>query len=300
MSLNIKGVIVPPVTPFDAAGEIDVPAIQRLVDFLIDRGVNALFPGGTTGEGPLLTTDERRRLAEAFVAAADNRIPVIVHTGAITTQIAHELTRHARAIGAQAAALIPPYYYKCDDAALRHHFTTIANAVPDFPIYLYNNPARTGNALSSELMDDLLEQCPNIVGMKDSSGDLKTLFAMSVSKDGAFNTASGNDEQILAGLAMGFDACVSGNANVVPELVVALYRSVVQGDLATARGLQYKLDAVREILEDGADLSLFKGILARRGLPVGHVRAPLMQAPESVIAERWQALCTLNLNLESA
>lgn len=296
MNLKIKGVIVPTVTPFDAAGEIDGSAIQRLVDFLIDRGVNALFPGGTTGEGPLLTTDERRRLAEAFVAAANNRIPVIVHTSAITTQIAQELTRHAQAIGAQAAALVTPYYYKYDDAALRHYFTTIANATPDFPIYLYNNPARTGNALSSELIDDLLKQCPNIIGMKDSSGDLEALFAMSL-KDKKFNTASGNDEQILAGFAMGLDACISGSANVVPELVVALYRSVIQGDLDTARCLQHKVNAVRRILEDGADLSLFKGILAKRGLPVGCVRAPLMQAPESVIAERWQALCKLNLGL---
>ncbi|GAB4534884.1 MAG: 4-hydroxy-tetrahydrodipicolinate synthase [Anaerolineae bacterium] len=297
MDLKVKGVIVPPLTPFDERGEIDTSAIKRLVDFLIERGIHGLFPGGTTGEGPLLDMSERRRLTEAFVQAADGRVPVIAHTGAITTRATLELTRHAQLSGAQAAAIIPPYFYHHSDEALLQHFELIAAHTPDFPIYLYNNPSVAGNNLSLELVTRLVERCPNIVGIKDSSGSLETLFAISALRNGRFNTASGNDGQILMGMAMGLDACVSGNANVVPELVVALYHATVAGNLELARELQRKVDAVRQLLGDGADLSLFKGILAQRGLAIGTVRAPLLQAPEAVITQRWHALNALGLSL---
>lgn len=300
MGLKIKGVIVPPVTPFDEQGDIDKAAIKRLVDFLIERGIHGLFPGGTTGEGPLLSISERRQLAEAFVEAADGRLPVIVHTGAITTAATLDLTQHAQAIGAQAAAIIPPYYYHHSNEVLLCHFEHIANQVPDFPIYLYNNPSAVGNSISLEVVTFLVERCPNIVGIKDSSGSLTTLFAMSALRDGDFNTASGNDGQVLMGIALGFDACVSGNANVVPELMVALYHAAAEGKLELARDLQRKVDAVRQLLGDGADLSLFKGILAQRGLAMGAVRAPLLQAPEAVITRRWRDLNALGLDLAPA
>jgi dihydrodipicolinate synthase/N-acetylneuraminate lyase len=295
MNPKIKGVIVPPITPFNAQGGIDPTAIKRLVNFLIERGIHGLFPGGTTGEGPLLSISERRQLAETFVAAADGRVPVIIHTGAITTADTVDLTRHAQTIGAQAAAILPPYYYHHRDEVLQHHFETVARQVPDFPLYLYNNPPVTCNNLSTPLVMQLLERCPNIIGMKESSTALDTLFAISSLRNGAFNTASGSDGQILVGMAMGFDACVSGNANVVPELVVALYHAASQGNLVLARELQRKLDGVRQILKDGADLSLFKGILVQRGLAVGSVRPPLLPASEATIAQCWQALAALDL-----
>lgn len=300
MNPNIEGVIVPPITPFDEQGKIEEIAIKKLVDFLIERGIHGLFPGGTTGEGPLLSISERQQLAEAFVKAAEGRVPVIVHTGAITTAATLELTRHAQACGAQAAAIIPPFFYHHSDEALLGHFERVATQVPDFPLYLYNNPAAAGNNISLELATRLVERCPNIVGMKDSSNSLETLFVLSSLRDGDFNTASGNDGQILMGMAMGFDACVSGNANVVPELVVALYHAAVEGNLETARELQRRVDAVRRILEDGANLSLFKAILAQRGLAVGAVRAPLLQAPEAVITQRWRDLNALDLGLAPA
>ncbi|MBS1252079.1 MAG: 4-hydroxy-tetrahydrodipicolinate synthase [Anaerolineales bacterium] len=300
MNLKIKGVIVPLLTPFDEGGEVNPAATKRLVEFLIARGVRGLFPAGTTGEGPLLTIQERRQLAKAVVEAADGRVPVIVHAGATTTREAIGLTRHAQDIGAQAAAIIPPYFYQHSDEGLLCHFESVAQQAPDFPIYLYNNPPVSGHDLSAELVTRLVERCPNVVGMKDSSGRLGTLAACASLRDGDFNTANGDDGLILAALAMGFDACVSGNANVVPELVVALYDTVTADSLAEARGLQRKLDAVRQILGDGGGLSLFKGALARRGLDAGGVRAPLLQASEAAIAERWQALNALGLDLNLA
>lgn len=296
MSLRIKGVIVPLLTPFDRTGALDLAATARLVEFLIERGVHGLMPGGTTGEGPLLSEDERRALAETVVRAADGRLPVIVHTGAITTREAVALTRHAQACGAAAAALITPYYFRYTDDALLRHYVAVCEAVPDFPVYLYNNPAVTGNVISAGLAARVVEACPNVAGMKDSGGQLENLLRCMPLRGGAFNTASGNDGDILAALALGMDACVSGNANVVPELVTALYRAASGGDLLEARRLQGLVNRVRDILEDGRDLSLFKAVLAARGLPIGTVRAPLVPAPEEAARRKWQELQTLDLD----
>jgi 4-hydroxy-tetrahydrodipicolinate synthase len=296
MNPRIKGVIVPLLTPFDDHGGVDFAALRRLVNFLIERGIKGLFPVGTTGEGPLLTKQERRQLAEAVVEAADGRVPVIVHTGSITTKETIDLTKHAQEIGAQAAAIIPPYFFHYQDQALYHHFVAVASAVSSFPIYLYNNPGVGGSSLSLELVTRLVEERANIVGMKDSSGSLEMLTLLSYKYEG-FNTANGGDGQILMGAASGIDACVSGNANVVPELVVALQQAAAEGKLEQARKLQRQMDQVRQLLEDGRDLAVFKGVLARPGLPVGTVRRPLLQASEAVISERWQALSALNLEL---
>ncbi len=300
MDLKIKGVIVPLLTPFDEHGHLDSAATRRLVDFLIERGVHGLMPGGTTGEGPLLSFAERCALAEVVVEAAAGRVPVIVHTGAITTQEAIRLTEHAQGIGATAAALITPYYFQYSEQALFEYFAAVAAAVPDLPLYLYNNPPVTGNTISSALISRLVEYFPNIVGLKDSNGSLDMLVQCKALRDGRFNTAIGNDGLILAAIARGLDACVSGNANVVPELVVSLYDAAARGDLPAARHLQDVLDTVRSALADGLDLSLFKGMLARRGLAVGTARAPLLPAPVSRLEACWETLASLNLDLSPA
>ncbi|MCG3210334.1 MAG: 4-hydroxy-tetrahydrodipicolinate synthase [Anaerolineae bacterium] len=298
MNVKIKGVIVPIITPFDAQGQLDTAAINRLVNYLIERGVHGLFPGGTTGECPLLSLAERRLLAETVIEAADGRLPVIIHTGTVTTTDTIELTKHAQHIGAHSAAVIPPYYFHYTQEALFNHYAAVAAAVPDFPIYLYNNPGvGNNNRLTLALVSQLVDEFPNIVGMKDSSGSLELLTQLSYRQNGAFNTASGGDGQILMSAAAGIDACVSGNANVVPELVVALHRAASEGDISLARKLQKQMDSVRQLLDDGHDLSLFKAGLTRRGLPVGQVRAPLCQISEAVFEQRWQALNLLQIEM---
>ncbi len=287
---KITGVIVPMLTPFTDDDRVDRNGIEALVDFLIERGIAGLFPLGTTGEGPLLTTAERQQAAVWVIQHTNQRVPVIIHTGAITTSEAITLTRSARDAGADAAAVVPPYFYKLSDDALFEHYAAIARAVPDFPVYLYNNPGVTPNVLSTELVFKLAAAFPNVIGLKDSNGALATLFASRSLQGGAFNTASGADSLILAGQALGLDACVSGNANFVPELVVGLIHAAKLGDLETARGLQMQLDAVRRILDDGADLSLFKAMCAKRGVPVGDTRAPLRRASGERIEACWQAI----------
>jgi len=288
--LKISGVIVPMLTPFTADGQIDERGVAALVDFLIERGVAGLFPLGTTGEGALLTTPERQQVAEWVIRYARERVPVIIHTGIITTAETIDLTRHARDAGADAAAIVPPYFYKLTDDALYEHYAAVARAVSDFPLYLYNNPGVTPNILSTELVVRLAHEFPNYIGLKDSSGALATLFASRSLQDAAFNTASGPDGLMMAGQAIGLDAAVSGNANYLPELIVALVDAAKSGDLETARILQAQLDEARRLLGDGADLSLFKAMCARRGVSVGTVRAPLRTAPAEKIEACWQAI----------
>jgi len=293
MDFKLNGIIVPMVTPFDDDGNIDTNAVAPLVEYLVAAGVAGLFPSGTTGEGFLLTGDERRQLAEAVIAAAAGRVPVIVHTGTPTTAETLALTQHAQAAGAQAVAILPPYVYQHSDEALKRHYLTVAQQVPDLPIFLYNFPAISHNTLSTALILALRAEAPNIVGMKDSSGSLEALTQVVAATKGDFNAINGGDGQALMALAMGFDGCVSGNANVVPELMVALYQAVTAGDLSAARPLQQQLNQVRAILGDGGNLSLFKGMLARRGVPVGDVRPPLLAASPALIAAKWDELLAL-------
>jgi dihydrodipicolinate synthase/N-acetylneuraminate lyase len=297
MQYKIKGVIVPILTLYHPSEGVDRLAMQALVDFLIERGIHALFPGGTTGEGALLSLPERMKLAEICVEAVRNRVPVIVHTGALTTSDTVALTCHARSAGAQAAAIMPPFFYHHSDQGLIQHYETVAGQVSDFPLYLYNYPAVSNNTLTAGLVAELVRRIPNLVGMKDSGGGLELLSACAALKDEQFNTASGSDQQILAAFQAGCDACVSGNANVVPELVVSLYTAARAGDWTTAHALQAKVDAVRQILRDGSQLSLYKTILTRRGLNGGLVRPPLVQADEDQADECWQALIDLDIGI---
>ena len=293
----IHGVICPTVTPLKANGDINPDAIAPLVDFLIDKGVAGIYPLGTTGEGPLFSTDERKTVATAAVEAVNGRLPVIVHTGAITTGETIELTRHAKDIGADAASVITPWYFQHGEDALEAHYRTILEALPGFPVYLYNLPAMAGNSLSAALVTRLARTYENCVGLKDSSGDLGTMFAVNHLQSGRFNTAIGPDGLILAGLSMGLDATVSGSLNYMPEVIVGIYDSFKAGDFARARQLQKQQHAVSAVVASGGWLPVVKGIMAERGLPVGGVRPPMLRASEGTIRACIAQLRALKVDL---
>lgn len=140
------------VTPFAADGALDLAAARQVVDFLIAHGVQVLFPAGSTGEGALLTQAEREALAAAVVDQAAGRVPVIVHTGAITTAETVALTRHAQAIGASAASVITPYFFTYDEESVFAHYLAVAQAVPDFPVFVYAFPGNAKNDVSPVLL----------------------------------------------------------------------------------------------------------------------------------------------------
>jgi 4-hydroxy-tetrahydrodipicolinate synthase len=296
---ELRGVVVPLVTPFTPAGEVDEPALERLVDFLIAAGIHGLFVGGTTGEFPLLSTSERQRVAAAVLTYARGRVPLIVQAGAPSTREAIEHVRHAQSIGAQAAAVVTPYFFPLSDDALVEHYVAVARAAGDFPVLLYNIPQRTGNALSPGVAAQIARRCPNVVGIKDSSGNLSQTIEYCALRPG-FQVAQGADGLLVAGLAMGIQATVSGNANVFPELAVAVFDAWWREDTSAARTAQLRLDCVRRALRDGLDLSLFKRVLARRGVPVGDVRAPLHRASDGEVDAAVTAIEAAAVTLDTA
>lgn len=296
----IHGIITPIVTPLKPKGDINTAMLRPLVDFLIERGIAGIYPLGSTGEGPLFSYAERQAIARATVEAVAGRVPVIVHTGAITTAETIALTRHARDIGADAASVLTPWYYRLSDDALERHYRAVYEAMPAFPIYLYNLPAFTGNSLSTALVMRLAREYDNCAGLKDSSGDLQTMFAANHLRDGQFNTCIGPDMLIMAGLCMGLDAAVSGHSNIFPELVVGIHEAVAAGDLAAARKQQRQLKALGEVIAGAGGLPIFKALLHERGLPVGAVRAPLESPPDETVRACVAQLRALKADLSSA
>jgi 4-hydroxy-tetrahydrodipicolinate synthase len=293
-----QGLVVPIVTPFTADGEhVDPSALRALVQFLIRSQVHALITCGTTGEGALLRNEERQRITEVAVEAAAGQVPVLAQTGATTTAETIALTRQAQACGADAATVVTPYYFRLSNAALVAHYAALAEAVPDFPIFLYNIPQNTGNNLSPPVVAEIARRCPNVVGIKDSSGNLAQLAEDRVEVPRRFYTLVGSDRLILAAMANGADGAVAGNANAVPEPFVALFEAISAGDWGKARQAQEQITFVARILGDGGDLSLFKGVIKRRGLPVGPVRRPLLTAPEAEVDARMRELKAAGLSL---
>lgn len=272
--MKLHGIIVAMLTPYQENGAINLPALREYVDFLLARGVHGLFPTGTNGEGPALSLEERKQVIQTVVEQAAGRVPVIAHTGGITTAESVELTRFARACGAQAAAVVSPYYFPHDEAALEEHFRAIAAAVPDFPLYLYNIPGNAKNDLKPAFVARLRQRAQNIVGIKDSSKDLTRLEEYIATLGPGFTTIVGTDTLILPALVMGAAGVVSAVANVFPEPCVALYGAWQEGDLAQARALQYQINRIRAVLKAGPYITPYRVALAQRGLPFAAVRPP--------------------------
>lgn len=288
--LKLRGVIVPLLTPFGADGMVDEVALRLLASNLFDRGVNGLMLCGTTGEGPLLTVEERKRVAEVVVDQVAGAVPVVVHTGAISTAETVTLSVHADAIGADALTVCTPYYYQATADSIYQHFAAVCNAVPERDVYLYNIPQCTGNALSFKDVHVLARDFSNIAGIKDSSGDLMYQVSLLGIRDGDFNVVVGNDGLIASALVMGVEACVSGNANVFPELFLGLFDAFSAHDLDRVRKLQTHIDTIRLILQDGSDLSLYKALVSRQGMGCGAVRPPLIAASEETIELKLKQL----------
>ncbi|NPV53044.1 MAG: dihydrodipicolinate synthase family protein [Firmicutes bacterium] len=288
---GIEGIIVAMVTPFDDEGSVDAACIGNLVDFLIEKGVNGLYPCGTTGEALLLSTEERKYVAESVVEAARGRVPVIIHTGHICAETAIELTRHARDIGAAGAGIVAPYFYNVGDEGIYRYYAQIAQAVPDFPLLLYNIPQCTVNRIRAGVVKRLMSDYPNIVGVKNSTGDLaefRSFVELAPAPD--FSVYLGCDGLLLASLCVGGRGAVSGNACVFPEPYVELYSAWKAGDLGRAREIQRGIDAVKDALRDGGDISFLKNGLRLRGVDVGEVRAPLVRASGEEVAALKRAL----------
>lgn len=285
LKTDITGVICPIVTPFNAKGNIDYEVLEQIVEFLLSHGVHALFPGGTTGEGMLLSLQERQEVAETIVKYVAGRVPVIIHTGCINTADTVYLTRHAQAVGATAASVIVPYFYTLEDRSLFNHFVSVAQAVPDFPVLLYTIPGNTKNDLSPLLLKKLRQQVPNIVGLKSSNPDMLRFQEYLEVGGENFTAFCGVDGLMGAALNLGAKGQVTGNSNAFPEIFCALYQAHLDGDREKVNSQQRLINHIRRLLKDGLHPAYFKAVLTLRGIPANCVRAPLRELTAEELAE---------------
>jgi 4-hydroxy-tetrahydrodipicolinate synthase len=275
---EIKGIIPAMVTPLDDQEELDEMALRRLVNFLIEGGVHGLFPVGSQGEFYAFSPEEKRRVWEIVVDEAAGRVPVYGGTGAVTTRQVIELNHIAEEAGVDAVSVVTPYFIQPSEAELYDHFVAIAEAT-SLPVLLYNNPGRTGIKLSAGLVARLSEH-PNIVGIKDSSGDLTLTIEMMRQTGEDFAVLMGRDSLIYAGLQHGIKGAIAATANVVPALVVEIYEAFLEGDMARSLAAQEKLLPLRLAFGLGSFPVVVKDAMNIIGVPAGPARRPLQSLTE--------------------
>ncbi len=287
-----EGIMPALVTPFTDDGKaVDEDRLRTLVTHCIELGVHGVVPCGTTGEFVNMTIEEKKRVIKIVIDEVDGKVPVIAGTGASGTDQAVEMTKYAKDIGATAALIVTPYYLKPADRGLYEHYQTIAEAV-DLPIILYNIPQCTGLELPWQMVEDLA-QIPNIVGVKDSSGQLKYIFAVLEKVRDKLNVMCGHDEVVMAGLAAGCSGAILASANVIPDVWIQIYNHVRKGELQQARELQYRVQKIARIIAGSGAVGT-KEALNIMKIKVGPVRKPLSFGGELT----YEAKEELRLDLE--
>lgn len=278
---KLHGVVTAMTTPFTVGGEVNISALKNLTNFYISRGVNCLYPCGTTGEMFLLSVDERKRIAETVIAEAAGRVTVFIHVGAMNLRDTLELARHAHSCGADGIGVVTPAFFGVTEREIIEYYAAVSGALPDnFPVYLYNIPQLSGNDLLPAAAIQIAERCKNVVGIKYSYPDfLRTSEYLRIN-NGAFSVLVGTDRLFFAGLSIGCAGLVSGISSVFPEPFVALFKAFKEGNLDRASALQQYASQISEILHNGANMAFFKAGQDIRGLAGGHMRAPLLDLPE--------------------
>lgn len=287
---EIRGVLPALITPFDEKGAIHQTALKSHVDFLVEKGVGGIYACGTFGAGPLLSTDEHMEFSSLLVKTVDGRVPVIVHVGTTTSTETVKLAKNCEAVGVDAVAAIPPYYYQQpEDVVLRYYDALFASV--DIPVFVYNNPPQVGYAITPPLLGKLAKM--GAYGIKDSSFDIKVFnqFIAAVDRPD-FKFICGTVPIFYAALTMGAVAGVGGPANVFPEIQIELYNAVQTGDLAKARELHLKMLRLVKIQGLGGIpfISLIN-MLEARGVEYGaHPHEPWQRVPKEIDAQIREGL----------
>jgi 4-hydroxy-tetrahydrodipicolinate synthase len=284
MGREIEGIVAAMVTPFHDDESLDEDGLRKLVSFLIGKGIHGLFPAGSQGEFYALTVDEKRRVLEITVDAAEKKAFVVAHAGAITSREAVVLARHAATAGADAIAAITPFYISPSQEELYRYYADLAAAV-DLPVLAYNNPGRTGVPVLPATVARLARDVPNFVGIKDSGGDL-TQFAEYIRLcPSEFRAFVGRDSIILAALMYGGVGAVAATANVVPDLIVGIYDAFKAGDYALGLELQRRLSPLRIAFGLGTFPVVVKEAMQLIGVPTGPARRPVEPLSTEVRAQ---------------
>ena len=286
----IKGVIVPILTPINENEFIDEAKLRDQVNYVIDGGVLGILAFGSNGEFYVIDEDEMERGLKIMIDQAGGRVPVYFGIGAISTKKCCRLAKMAAACGAAGISVLQPMFLKPTEAELFLHFKTIAEAVPETPVLLYNNPGRVNYTMSAGLVERLAHEIPNIVGMKDTSGDItQTSEFIRRTRVVGFKVFGGKDTLLYASMCHGAVGGVCTAANFMPELIVDVYNKYVAGDLAGSLEAQFKLNPVR-LSMDGASFPVAAKDMANlRGRNIGLPYTPNLATPEGPVLDRIKA-----------
>jgi len=294
--MKLSGVMSAVATPLDTSGGLDEARLRSLVENTISGGVHGLVPGGSTGEFAQLSVAERRTVVEVVLDQAAGRVPVIAHTGAMTTREAVELSEHAEKSGAAAVLVLPPYKDRLSLAETTAYFRAVADAV-SLPVVVYNLPLAIGVNLAPEDLAVLAGAAKNIQYVKDTSGDFHQLTRLVHDYADVITTLIGWDTMFLAALVEGAPGCILGAGNFVAPQLVEVYDAVQRGDLAVARSEWNNLYPIMRFLVSGGYVAGIKGAFDALGASIGAPRPPLATMPSERSAELESILKGLDVSV---
>ncbi len=271
---------------YDDNGDIAPDRVERFTDYLIQKGINGLYVGGSSGECIYHTVEERKLVLEHVMAVAKGKIPVIAHIAAPATRHSKELAEHAEKCGADAIAAIPPIYFVLPEDSIFHYWTDMA-AATNLDFIIYNIPGTTQYNLSMNLFNRMREN-KKVIGVKNSSMPVQDIQKFKAAAGEDFVIFNGPDEQFIAGRVMGASAGIGGTYAAMPELFIAADACVERGDMKQALAIQNAInDVIYTVFKCNGNLySVFKEVLRRKGMDIGTARpplAPITAADEPVI-----------------
>lgn len=272
MDNKFKGVFPALLTPFKADGSINDDSVAKLIDFNVRKGVNGFYVGGSTGEGMLLTIEERKQLFKASAEANAGRSTLIAHVGTICTDHAIEMAKYAKEVGFDAISAVAPFYYGFSYDAIKNYYLDIVRSV-DIPMIIYNFPNASGFSFTKAIAEELFALSDRFIGIKHTTSDLFLLqqFKTMEANPVVYN---GWDEMFIAGLTMGADGGIGSTYNLMADKFIDIYNYFQKGDLAAARAKQSEANAViSELIKYGVFASE-KAVLDAMGIPMGECRKP--------------------------
>lgn len=290
-----KGIIPPIVTPIDENGDVNYKVLEELADHLIKEGVHGLFPMGTTGEFYGVELEDYKKILETVKKAADGRVPVYGGVNSISTRGAIKLLRICEDVKVDAISVLTPMFISQTQDELYKYYETIASH-SSLPIVLYNNKPKTNITIEPSTVAKL-SKIENIVGVKDSTGDMtNTAEYIRLTRDNDnFNVLLGRDTLIYAGLCCGATGAIASCANVAPKLTVSIYEKFIAGDLKGSLEAQFSLAPIRIISNMGTFPAVIKEGLVQQGINVGKCLDPIQRLNDSEISKLREVLKTAGL-----
>jgi 4-hydroxy-tetrahydrodipicolinate synthase len=283
MDLNLlKGIYVPILTPMTEEENVDYARLRKHVNFLIDNGIHGILAHGSNSEFYMFDDEEYEKITKTIVDEVAGRIPVIMGIGAIRTLKCIKLAKMAKAVGADAVALLQPMFLKPTEEELFLHYKTVAEAT-DLPLLIYNNP-RIGYTLSGDLVEKLAREVKNIVGIKDSSGDInQVLEFIRRTRDTGFKVFGGKDTLLFSSLSIGAVGGVCTTGNIFPQMITSIYNKYVEGDIQGSLELQFQFNPVRLSMDKASFPVATKDMANINKMNVGNPIKPSLPSKENIV-----------------